>query len=504
MRPDNNLDTLLGIGATSGTLSDSCYKVDATQFPGIETQSMQYHGTADEHALSGATAMATLYSDASTATSFPAVTTKTTGSGKAMAYMFDVSKSVFLTRNGNPALAGQVTVSASFDGQPRFVDRFANGWLDTSKAAVPQADELERSLANLVEKAAIAPRFWYFPTYNSQTIKAVLVLTGDDHASNSQTLSRFAAEQAASPVGCSAADWTCYTSTSYAYPGAFSDSLAKPYTDASFEVSLHAADGGSCFSNWSTQAQVDSLLATDISQWQSSYPTISAAYPPVTERFHCYGIWKDYASIPKSEAAHGIKSDTNSPCWPNSFLNVGQCLFTGTGMPESYADASGNLANEYQFTTQATDENPSTVTQAAINGLVTNATGANQYFGYFTLLCHLDNLDISNQCAASALSVAQTNSIPMISTKLASAFWDARNNSNVSGISYGTSTLSFTVTAQASHMQVMVLTGYNGKTLSGVTIGGSAASFTTQTINGLQYAFVTVPSGANALVATYQ
>jgi hypothetical protein len=246
------------------------------------------------------------------------------------------------------------------------------------------------------------------------------------------------------------------------------------------------------------------VLSTDIQQWQSSYPTISAAYPPVTERFHCYGIWKDYVSIPKSEASHGIKADTNAPCWPNSFLNVGQCLFTGTGMPQSYADASGNLAGEYQFTTQATDENSSTVTQTAINGLVTNATGSNQYFGYFTVLCHLDNLTISNQCAASTLSVAQANSIPMISTRLASTFWDGRNNSGVSGISYGASTLSFTVNAQANHMQVMVLAGYNGKTLSAVTVGGGAASYTTQTIKGIQYAFVTVPSGTNVLVATYQ
>ena len=505
MRPNDNLDSLLGIGQSAGAMGDAYYKVDPAQLPGIETQTMQYHGNADKHSLTGATALATLYSNASTATAYPAVTKHTVGSGTAEAYMFDVSQSVLLTRNGNPSLAGQVTVSGSFDGNARFVDRFANGWLDTSKVSIPQADELQHTLTNLVEQSASAPRLWYFPAYNGSTIKAALILTGDDHASgSSQTLSRFAAEQAASPANCSVADWTCYTSTSYAFPGAFSDSAAKPYTDSGFEVSPHIADGGSCLAGWSTYSQLDSKVSSAIGAWQSSYPTISAAYPPQTERFHCYGIWNDYASIPLDEAAHGIKADTNSPCWPNSFLNTGQCLFTGTGMPEDYSNTNGKLTGVYQFTTQATDENPSTVDAAAMNMLVTNATGANAYYGYFTVLCHLDNLAISNQCATDLLSIAQTNNIPMVSAKQAEKFWDDRENSSVSNISYGASTLSFTVNAQAKNMQEMTPVNYNGKTLSSITVGGSNTTYTVQTINGAQYAFVTIPTGSNNLVANYQ
>ena len=503
MRPNDSLDSLLGIGQkTASTLDDAYYQVNPSLMSGIETQTMQYHGSADQHPLAGAQAMATLFNNANTSTAYPAVTTNTVGAGKAVAYMFDVSKSVMLTRNGNPSLAGKVTVST--DGLPRITDRFGNGWLDTSKAAIPQADELERSLANLIESSS-TPRLWYFPAYQGTVIKSALILTGDDHATgSSQTLNRFAAETAASPTNCSVSNWSCYTSTSYAFPNAFSDSAAKPYTDNGFEVSLHMADGGSCASNWSTQSQFDSLFNTAYLAWQSSYPTINAAYQPVTERIHCYGIWNDYASIPLVEAKYGIKADTNSPCWPNVFLNVGQCLYTGTGIPEDYVDANGNLTGVYQFTTQATDENPSTVTQSAMDTLVANAAGPNAYYGYFTVLCHLDNLAISNQCATDLLSIAQTNNIPMVSAKQAEQFWDGRNNTSIANLSYGTNTLSFTVNTPVANVQEMTPLNYGGKSLTGITVGGNAASYVTQMINGMQYAITTAPVGTNNFVASYQ
>jgi hypothetical protein len=501
MKPNDNLDTLLGIGAKAGTLSDAYYKVNSAQLPGIETQSMQYHGLGEEHALAGATSMATLYSNANTATAYPAMTTKTISKGKAIAVMYDVSKSVLYLRNGNPALAGKNTVST--DGYARFVDRFGNGWLDTSKASIPQADMQSRILANVVE-GTTQPRLWYFPSYKGAMTKAALVMTGDDHANNSQTLTRFAAEQSASPAGCSVADWTCYTSTSYAYAGAFSDAAAKPYTDAGFEVSPHVSSSGSCASGWTNQADLDSIVTTDINGWKASYPTINGAYPPLTERFHCYGIWNDYASIPKVEAAHGIKADTNSPCWPNAFLNVAQCLFTGTGMPMQYSDADGSLTGVYQFTTQATDENTSTVTSAAINGLLTNATGASAYYGYFTLLCHLDNLAVSNQCHTDALAAAQTNNVPMVSARQAEQFVDARAGSTITNLSYATSTVSYTVTTSARNLQVMTPVSYSAKALTGIKIGGVSKTYTTTTINGVSYAILTVPSGSSAFVASYR
>ncbi len=55
-------------------------------------------------------------------------------------------------------------------------------WIDTSKIAIPQADEQQRLLANLItlmERDRMpVPRFWYLPRGE----KAVVLLSGDDHS----------------------------------------------------------------------------------------------------------------------------------------------------------------------------------------------------------------------------------------------------------------------------------------------------------------------------------
>ena len=86
-----------------------------------------------------------------------------------------------------------------------------------SKVAVPQADEQQRLLANLItemnrDKAPL-PRFWYLPRGE----KATVVMTGDDHSHNG-TPAYFDRLKASSPAGCSVADWECVRATSYLYP----------------------------------------------------------------------------------------------------------------------------------------------------------------------------------------------------------------------------------------------------------------------------------------------
>ena len=60
----------------------------------------------DDQAIWAVT-LAQLYSNATTATAFPAVVTDATGRGTAFTY--DLAANVVYTRQGNPALAGQDT-----------------------------------------------------------------------------------------------------------------------------------------------------------------------------------------------------------------------------------------------------------------------------------------------------------------------------------------------------------------------------------------------------------
>src|SRR6266545_6782730 len=105
-RPDAQLASLLGLTLSSGTLSDAYLKVNTTTGPGvgITDQIIQFHGTSDRYSLSGATSVATLYSNATTATTNPAVTLRGVGTsgGQAAAFTYDLARSVVLTRQGNP------------------------------------------------------------------------------------------------------------------------------------------------------------------------------------------------------------------------------------------------------------------------------------------------------------------------------------------------------------------------------------------------------------------
>ena len=156
---------------------------------GIVGSTIQFHGTADRYTLNGATAVATLYSNATTATANPAVTLRSVGTsgGQAAAFTYDLARSVVYTRQGNPALgrpgarrrrwrSGPTTSSSApsaGDVQP--------DWLDTNKIAIPQADEQQRLLANLItlmERDQHAAAALLVPAARRE---GRVVMTGDDH-----------------------------------------------------------------------------------------------------------------------------------------------------------------------------------------------------------------------------------------------------------------------------------------------------------------------------------
>ena len=163
MRPDKKLDGLLGLTDDSSTRSNQYMLVDTADAPGkgIVGQTIQFKGAADNYTTDGATSVATFYSDASTATSNPAVTTRSVGGhgGTAVAFTYDLAKSVIGLHQGNQAWVGQerdgVTPirsddlfygAKSGDVQP--------DWVDLNKVGIPQADEQQRLLANILTEAA--------------------------------------------------------------------------------------------------------------------------------------------------------------------------------------------------------------------------------------------------------------------------------------------------------------------------------------------------------------
>ena len=145
-----------------------------------------------------------------------------TNGGQAAAFAYDLATSVVYTRQGNPAWANQERDGfAPQRSDDKYYGDAASDpqadWVDFDKVAIPQADEQQRLLANLIIEMTLdkkpLPRFWYFPRGE----KAVVIMTGDDHGNNG-TAGRWDQFLAASPAGCSVADWECVRGTSYMYP----------------------------------------------------------------------------------------------------------------------------------------------------------------------------------------------------------------------------------------------------------------------------------------------
>jgi hypothetical protein len=513
MRPDPQLAGLLGLQPAAGTLTNAYLRVRTSSGPGagITNQIIQFHGTADDYTLNGATTVATLYRTATASASMPAVTLRSVGTqgGQAAAFTFDLARSVVLTRQGNPAWAGQYRIAwnaifstdlfygpASFDPQPN--------WEDVNKVRIPQADEQQRLLANLIGQMDLdrmpLPRFWYLPN----GAKAVVLMSADDHypyfgeglAADRMNLELAHAAIGGQPVRSSA---NVALGT-----GALTEAQADTFTADGFEVTLHVTtnpDQPYTCVEWTSRAQLDSLYTTELNQFRAQFPSIPSQS---TDRTHCYQ-WSDYDSQPQVEFDHRIRLDTNYTDYPGVFTSqTSPGLFTGSGLPMRFATAGGQVIDTYQAPTQITDDIVSSST-TSINTLLDNAQGSLGYYGVFTVLAHTDVPDSTTNVANPVIASAASHHVPVLSGREVLAWLDGRNGSQFTGLSWNNATHSLTFQIApadgAAGLQAMVPRVSAQGTLAAITRGGTSVSFTTQRIKGVQYAFF--PATAGTYTARY-
>jgi hypothetical protein len=499
MAPDAQLAPLLGLTSAGSQLSNGYLLVDTanTVGNGIVNQTMQFHGSADRYTLNGASALATLYSSATAATTNPAVTLRSVGSGKAAAFTYDLATSVVYTRQGNPAWAAQerdgftpIRSDDKYFGNAA-ADPKAD-WVDLSKVAIPQADEQQRLLANLITYMNLArkplPRFWYFPNGH----KAVVIMTGDDHA-NGGTAGRFDRFKQLSPAGCSVANWECVRGTSYVYPfSPITNTQATQYESEGFEVSLHISTRCDDFDALS----LDATYAQQLSDWKSSYGTVSA---PTTQRHHCI-VWSDWSTGAQTQLKYGMRLDTSYYFWPPGWVNDVPGVFTGSAMPMRFMRLDGAYVDVYQAATQMTDESGQSY-PLTINQLLDRAIGTEGYYGAYTVNAHTDQAitDEAEAVVASALA----RGVPVVSSRQMLTWLDARNASTFSAMNWNGSALNFTVSrgSGANGLQGMLPRRAGSNVLGSLSRGGSAVPFSVKTIKGVEYAFFSADTGS--YVATY-
>jgi hypothetical protein len=501
MRPDPQLAGLLGLSPSAGALANAYIKVDTGTAPGagIVNQTIQFHGSADRYAPTSAQTIATLYSNASSATANPAVTLRSVGSkgGQAASFSYDLARSVVLTRQGNPAWSGEERDG----GSPiRSDDLFFGNkpgdeqpdWVDLEKVAIPQADEQQRLLTNLIEKMNAdrkpLPRFWFLP----RDEKAAVVMTGDDHG-NGGTAGRFDEYEKASPPGCVVAKWECVRSTSYIYPGTpLTDSQASAYASAGFELSLHTLTN--C-GDWDTQGELDAFFSTQLAEFSASFPSLPA---PATNRTHCVA-WGDWATQPKVERENGIRLDTNYYYWPGSWVQGRPGVFTGSGMPMRFADMEGSLLDVYQVATQMTDESEQSYPFTA-DTLLDNALGSKGYYGVFGANMHTDVAETEDSDAI--VASAQARGVPVVSARQMLTWLDGRNQSSFGSIGWTGNRLSFTISPGegANGLRAMLPVNPAAGDLLSIKRNGTPAATTIQTIKGIEYAFFDATAGSYTVV----
>ena len=495
MRPDSQLASLLGLTSAGTTLSEGYLLVNTASAPGagIVDQTIQFHGTADRYSLNGATSVATLYSNAGTSTTNPAVTVRSVGTngGQAAAFTYDLAKSIVLTRQGNPAWAGINGDDSS--GPVRSDDMFHNGtdtdWVNLDKVAIPQADEQQRLLANLIGFMNLdrepLPRFWYFPRGD----KAEVILTADEHGATGVP-GRLDHQKSFSPPGCSVADWECVLSTVYLYTNTsnLTDAQAAAYAADGFEIALHVST--EC-GNWTDPANLESIYATQLGEFSAKYTSIPA---PTTNRTHCIA-WSDWDTQAQVELAHNIRLDTNYYFWPDAWVQDRPGMFTGSGMPMRFADTDGTMVDVYQATTQMTDELGQTYPYT-IDTLLDHALGPEGYYGAFTANLHVDSNGDAH--ADPVITSAQARGVSVITAQQMLTWLDGRNASSFANIAWAGNSLSFDVNADsgANGLQAMAPAQNGNLSLQSLTRNGSPVTFTVETIKGVSYARFAAPSGA--------
>jgi hypothetical protein len=508
-RPSSLLYPLMGITSSGTTLienPDNSYTyllVNTTAGQpgaGIVNQTIQFHGAADLYSMmSGTISLATLYSNATTATANPAITSVSVGSngGKAIAFAFDLPKSIILTRQGNINWAGQ-----SRDGQTgpiRSDNLFFKFYVDFNKIQIPQADEQQHLLTNIIlldnlHKKPL-PHLWILP----RGLKAAVVMTGDDHNNGSYpgstgTAGRFNEYRDMSTDNSQQAvdDWKAIRGTSYVFNDiSMNDDSAAYYQSLGFEIALHPNTNCLDF----TTSSLNNTISSQLSQLHAQLPSLNA---PVTNRTHCMP-WSDWSSQPSVELSLGIRFDVNYYYWPGTWVQNRPGLFTGSGMPMRFADKNGTIIDCYQAPTQMPDESGLDITNS-INTLLDNAINKG-YYGAFVMNMHTDTaIHVGSN---EIITAATARNIPVISAKQMLTWLDGRNSVKFSNMAWDNvaKKLSFDLSNTPNNLQAMVPFNSADGSLQQVTENGTPITFSTQTVKGIAYGFF--PAGSKSYVATY-
>ncbi|MBF9232328.1 Ig-like domain-containing protein [Microvirga alba] len=483
MAPTGELLPLLGLADAGPPVPNGYLLADAESKSsrGITRETLQIHVPASRFILRDGISVAHLFETATRPLASPAISLRKLGRGHAAAFAYDLARSIIRTRQGNPEWINQER-----DGLPprRTNDLFYPDHLDMTKVGIPQADEQQRLLANLIlvmngERRPL-PRFWYLPSGR----RAAIIMAGDDHATKRGTITAFEKLKAESPPGCRLDAWECYRATSYVDVGTrVTPARVKQFTTAGFEVGIHTETG--------CKDQDNTWVGLALSQQVNDYGTRRLGIEKQqTHRMHCV-IWNGWVDTAKSERAHGIRLSLNYYYWPGSWVLGRPGFMTGSGFPMRFADTDGTALDIYHATTHMVNENG--INHASgVRFLIDRALGPEQFFGAFGT-----HYDYTDRFFDTLLSVAKETGVALVSAEQMLRWLEGRDSSRFDQIAWSDHTLTFRVevAAGAESIVAMLPRSTSGMGMASIECDDKPVSYRLETIKGLEYALFPVRSG---------
>jgi hypothetical protein len=493
MRPDAQLDGLLGVSSVAGSTANGYTLIDQAGIgAGLQAMTLPFRGDARHVQATGATSVAALYATASTGTGLPAVVRH----GRTAAWMFDLARSTAITRQGNPAEAG-----IERDGLPiiRTTDPFFQR-IDFTRVGVPHADVqmrlFSRTIAALLADAMPLPRLWYFPG----TARTVMVLTGDSHVSDVPNYQGLLG--AVEAVGARMTVFLARFLSMTASP-------AATWQANGHELSVHpvfAEDGiaGNFAQGYTT-----------VFDW-FGFNLPPGVTPGPTVRHHTleWGGWVAPVSV---MAARGIRMDFSySPFGPTMHLTPGiqqaqaHGYMTGSGLPMRFINEAGSVLPVYQQVTSLADEQ--LVAGLHSEGLAVDAALAvsrslidgSQAGGYSAIATqfHVDYYPQSEvkPWVDGTLAYAASQQVPMMPAGRWLQFVEARAATTLSSMAWNPAiaqlTFTMTMPAGAPPQPLMIPPSFGGRVLARIAVDGQTVAPTELVVNGVPAQVVTVAPGA--------
>jgi hypothetical protein len=534
MRPDARLASLFGVECTTGYTGEGYLQVmpDHPIGQGIAAETLQFHGDADHYRLAGAQAVAWLASTRDTLTEFPAVTIHRHKDGQAALWAFDLARSVAYTRQGNPAWANEERDGADFI---RASDMFVN-WVDLDRLAIPQADEQQRLLVNLLSTMSgegdtcPLPRLWYFP----DAAESVLVATGDAHQNPAS-----AVEDVLDRVEQRGGHMSIYYAPPLSSNWRRAARKAKRWVEGLPVIgdalgNVYAPPTPSQVADWRARGHefalhpyVDDDLETG---WHDHWQEFTGlGYGPVspTVRTH-HVLWTGWVETARLQASYGIRLNLDYYHWGPAFCReTGACVYghlTGSGLPVKFVDQQGRILNIYQQLTQLADEHLLAVASGPAELSAEDAVEVSRTLldhslagGYGAIVAqfHIDPFASSGEFAAEAarwlegtLDYAAAHDVPICSAAEWLHFTEIRHGATLTRVQWDPTglRLSFRLDAQAApdvDLVVMVPSRHGEARLVQMEMDGNPVKHGERTVGGVSYGWAPIEAGFHQVVAIY-